>query len=271
LQTIIFDSCHSGSGTRTSDPSRLARVSKLENNVPSDLDRDIWGNELEDMQKQKEETEGARSSVVPSFSALAGLRSHVLLAACRAEEQAWEENKRGVFTKAFLQTLRSVELDKLTYKDVLFRMPEIPSYVSYFPTYLTLTVLVKILSVKVSIRTGFCLALVFQVPVTFLTRSLYGMAQLSWKRELLSTLLRKPSLVYIRNEISHMDLMFLGRLWQVQWKSFIQSSSLLIQTIPYQMVHTLLSRSKPGEEKICAFMGRTHSYLVSLNICNSRI
>jgi hypothetical protein len=88
---------------------------KLDDDVPSDLDSDIW---------QGEGSRGA--SIAPGF-AQSGLLSHVLLAACGAKELSLEENKRGVFTSAFLTTLRTVGADKVTYRDILRRMPALPS------------------------------------------------------------------------------------------------------------------------------------------------
>jgi len=118
LQSVFFDCCHSGSGTRTDevDSARLARVSKLDDNVPSDLDKNLWWHE------------GARGpSIAPRF-AQSGLLSHTILAACGARELAQEDNtRRGVFTKALLTTLRTVGADKVTYRDILTRMPALPS------------------------------------------------------------------------------------------------------------------------------------------------
>ena len=63
-----------------------------------------------------------------------GLRSHVLLAACGADETAKEDRTimRGDFTKAFLETLRTIGADKVTYTDLIQRIPQLPEYVGYF-------------------------------------------------------------------------------------------------------------------------------------------
>jgi hypothetical protein len=119
---VIFDCCNSGSGTRTGvdDPDRMARVVKLEDDVAPDLDHDIW------------HEAGSRGTFIGPGFVHSGLRSHVLLAACSARELAIEENKRGVFTKTLLETLRAIGADKVTYKDVLNRIKTLPAFVLYF-------------------------------------------------------------------------------------------------------------------------------------------
>jgi hypothetical protein len=80
--------------------------------IPPDLDRNIWG--------------GHRStSIAPGFLR-SGLRSHVLLAACGAEENAKEELGRGYFTKRLLATLEAVGADKVTYADLVQQIPSLP-------------------------------------------------------------------------------------------------------------------------------------------------
>jgi hypothetical protein len=64
-------------------------------------------------------------TVAPGFLR-SGLNSHVLLAACGAKEKAREEMGRGVFTKAFLEVLTNIGADKITYSDLLERMPALP-------------------------------------------------------------------------------------------------------------------------------------------------
>ncbi|KAA1472264.1 hypothetical protein DENSPDRAFT_170741 [Dentipellis sp. KUC8613] len=116
--TVIFDCCHSGSGTREDefDPDRLVRGIETVAEIPTDLDRDIWSNST-----------GDRLAKVASGFAHTGLRSHVLFAACSAEETAKEEDRRGVFTKALLEALRMYGADKVTYKDLAQRIPLLPA------------------------------------------------------------------------------------------------------------------------------------------------
>ena len=56
-----------------------------------------------------------RGIEIQSGFARRGLRSHVLLAACRPLELAYERTSRGVFTVALLKTLVNIGIDKLTY------------------------------------------------------------------------------------------------------------------------------------------------------------
>ncbi|KAA1472305.1 hypothetical protein DENSPDRAFT_897123 [Dentipellis sp. KUC8613] len=116
--SVIFDCCHSGSGTRDHefDPDRLVRGIETNVKIPSDLDKDIWSN-----------SSGDRLAKIASGFSHSGLRSHVLLAACSAEETAKEEDKRGVFTKALLEALRMYGADKVTYKDLAQRIPLLPA------------------------------------------------------------------------------------------------------------------------------------------------
>ncbi|VDC06740.1 unnamed protein product [Peniophora sp. CBMAI 1063] len=111
--TVIFDCCHSGSGTR-SIPSpafvdtRRARGFTSKSVLPETLDQDILN----------EVPQGRGLSVVKGFTQ-AGTRSHILLAACRESESAFENNQRGYFTDGLLSALRSVELTKATYQDLM--------------------------------------------------------------------------------------------------------------------------------------------------------
>ncbi|VDB96090.1 unnamed protein product [Peniophora sp. CBMAI 1063] len=123
--TVIFDCCHSGSGTRQKDfnPDRLERGFELEDSeddIPFSLDKDIW----DDISDPDE-----RAIAVAAGFAKSGSRSHVLLAACREIEKSHEENGRGEFTRALLDTLRSVATDKLTYQDLMQRIPDIPDQI----------------------------------------------------------------------------------------------------------------------------------------------
>jgi hypothetical protein len=115
-QTVIFDCCHSGSGTRTEidDPTRLIRSVEALDDIPAGLDRDIW------------DLEGKRDTTIPPGFFRAGLRSHVFLAACSAGEKAVEEQGRGLFTKALLDVLTTFGADKLRYVDVLERIHDLP-------------------------------------------------------------------------------------------------------------------------------------------------
>ncbi|KAG9123527.1 hypothetical protein FRC07_014827 [Ceratobasidium sp. 392] len=106
--TVIFDCCHSASGTRGMNPE--ARVVALKHSlISSTIDQDI--------------IRGHRSSSIPSGFAHAGLRSHVLLAACMATEIAWEREGQGAFTSAILSILKGRGLDHLTYTELIGALP----------------------------------------------------------------------------------------------------------------------------------------------------
>ncbi len=107
-QTVIFDCCHSGSGTRTDDDDPTFAVRGIDlpeaYTVAQDLLHDIAD---------------ARASVVATGFEKTGLLSHVLLSACQAEQTAKEKHGRGVFTSALLGLLREMGVDKLTYRDAI--------------------------------------------------------------------------------------------------------------------------------------------------------
>ncbi|KAG8853732.1 hypothetical protein FRB91_004404 [Serendipita sp. 411] len=90
------------------------RGAKLVVDVPSKLDEHIWG--------------GTRGMAIKPNFLNSGLGSHVLLAACGAKETAKENSARtrGVFTKALLDSLLTVGADKVTYTDLIQRLPSLP-------------------------------------------------------------------------------------------------------------------------------------------------
>lgn len=115
--TVIFDCCHSGSGTRKGAPedhTRVNRSATLMKDVPSHLDNDILA--------------GARGGRLSKGFLQKGLRSHVLMAACGQAQQAVDDriHKRGVFTHALVTALKTIGADRLTYTEVLQRMERLP-------------------------------------------------------------------------------------------------------------------------------------------------
>lgn len=112
--TVIFDSCHSSSGTRDD-----AIVRHVDSNVLTplrlDTDRDIL-------------SPGTRTFEIPKDQTLIGSRSHVLIAACGAEETAKETpGARGVFTEALVEVLDEVNADVVTYVGLLDRLRALPN------------------------------------------------------------------------------------------------------------------------------------------------
>lgn len=117
---MIFDCCHSGSGTRKGTPedhTRVNRSATLMKDVPFHLDSDILA--------------GPRGGRISKGFLQKGLRSHVLMAACGQAQQAVDDriHKRGVFTHALVTALRTIGADRLTYTEVLQRMERLPMYV----------------------------------------------------------------------------------------------------------------------------------------------
>ncbi|KAG9123528.1 hypothetical protein FRC07_014828 [Ceratobasidium sp. 392] len=113
--TVIFDCCHSASGTREAvTPGRYARYIDAKDlpALPASIDLDI-------LPKKSE----ARHAVVAKGFAYQELRSHVLLAACGSQELAYETDGAGDFTAALLKTLKEYGADKTTYKGCIQRLP----------------------------------------------------------------------------------------------------------------------------------------------------
>lgn len=152
-QTVIYDFCFSGSRTWAPNDYKSAcriRGITLEEPVPSDLDQEL----LEGIDQDRAMTNSKafkhagvpepipvdldrdlwkshstnRAKTVPARFSTAGLSSHILLVACGANETAKEENKRGVFTSALLEALKDVGPDKITHKDLIMRIPDLPEY-----------------------------------------------------------------------------------------------------------------------------------------------
>ncbi|KAG6919900.1 hypothetical protein DXG01_015608 [Tephrocybe rancida] len=103
--TVIFDCCHSGSGTRK-NPNDKTRAIRgiglpLDYNIPVAV---------------------FRPEVDPS---LGPSTSHVLLAACKPDQFAVERNCHGAFTLALLNLLSDEGVDKLTYADIIMRLPDL--------------------------------------------------------------------------------------------------------------------------------------------------
>ncbi|VDC06750.1 unnamed protein product [Peniophora sp. CBMAI 1063] len=113
--TVIFDCCHSGSGTRGLSDTRRPRGFTSKSMLPDDLDRHIWSMV----------PRGRDIEVLTGF-ARAGTKSHVLLAACRETESAYEGHDRGYFTQELIRVLRTVRPDRITYQELIQRIPTIP-------------------------------------------------------------------------------------------------------------------------------------------------
>ncbi|PPR00906.1 hypothetical protein CVT26_015516 [Gymnopilus dilepis] len=125
--TVIFDCCHSASGTRDIDQNSAVTVVRsieievdlhdsFDHSVPRDLPAEIAGMPMPRQPQRKSTID---------FRRPAGLQSHVLLSACGESEQAKETNGRGNFSVAFLKLLRTRSPDQLRYCDVVTMMDAI--------------------------------------------------------------------------------------------------------------------------------------------------
>ena len=126
-QTVIFDCCHSGSGTRGDDETdeSTARTCELSpKDSPDGLDAAIYK-----ANPEPEAETGTRGLRFAKGFAMKDMNSHILLAACSANELAREDKKaqdaHGRFTTALLELLRTVHPDQITYADILSKIPRI--------------------------------------------------------------------------------------------------------------------------------------------------
>jgi hypothetical protein len=92
---------------------------EIQDDLSIDLDQDI----LKDQEKLDEEIlmdqdAGRGMTILTGFQEYA-LHSHVLLVACGTQEIAHEYSKCSRFTRAFLDTLKEVGTDKITYTGLI--------------------------------------------------------------------------------------------------------------------------------------------------------
>ncbi|CAE6447578.1 unnamed protein product [Rhizoctonia solani] len=126
--TVIFDSCHSASGTRElSKPKkgvldRRERSAEVKYEIPWDIDREIVRPERGVVPPPKDNK--IRHTNLPLC---ANQTSHIHLAACGSEEKAYEENGRGLFTMALLKSIRAHGVDKITYHGLIKSLPSLSS------------------------------------------------------------------------------------------------------------------------------------------------
>ncbi|KAK0452944.1 uncharacterized protein EV420DRAFT_1481938 [Desarmillaria tabescens] len=69
----------------------------------------------------------AQASVAGEGFRKTGLSSHMLLSACKADQMARETAGSGIFTSALLNLLEKSGVDRLTYKDIIAKLPDLPS------------------------------------------------------------------------------------------------------------------------------------------------
>ena len=114
-QTVIFDCCHSGSGTRGDSSVISTRGIAYEKEIPKDLDAKLLAGDG-----------NTRGVKLAAGFLNHGLESHIHFAACNSYEVAREANGRGAFTTALLAALATVCTDKISYTDLLSRIDALP-------------------------------------------------------------------------------------------------------------------------------------------------
>ena len=72
-----------------------------------------------------ENMEGSRSQQIPLDFLGQQSHSHVFLAACGSNEEAYETNGQGCFTRALLETLRKTGVGKSSYIEFMRHMPHV--------------------------------------------------------------------------------------------------------------------------------------------------
>ncbi|KAF5331748.1 hypothetical protein D9758_017194 [Tetrapyrgos nigripes] len=116
--TCIFDSCHSGSGTRGDEKDHTFAVRSIELPQSYTIPPSIF--------PSHSDLESSRISAIAKGSENVGLQSHVLLTACLPHQEAKERHGAGAFTSALLTLLREQGLDQLTYRGVIANLPDLP-------------------------------------------------------------------------------------------------------------------------------------------------
>lgn len=103
---VVLDCCHSGSGTRIADDFK-AEQPKL--TAPRNLNRPL-----------ESYLDGCYTRTRDGQKLNIPISPHVLLAACKPEQQAWEVNGRGIFTGTLVEVLEN-QGTSVSYADVFVR------------------------------------------------------------------------------------------------------------------------------------------------------
>jgi hypothetical protein len=126
IQTLIFDCCNSAGINRTqTEADRQGYIPRYAPNpprLPPNYDDSIIGTL-------------SRGLAVPQSVVGKNQSSHVLLAACGREQQAYEHpnQRNSVFTHALLKVLNRVNIETLTYTSFMHRLNMPPWYVTQKP------------------------------------------------------------------------------------------------------------------------------------------
>ena len=128
-QTVVFDSCHSGSATRSKDGNSLALVrSEKFKDVPfrKETDREIWES-------------FSRGAGPDEAHSRRGSGSHMLISACKSSEKATECFGRGRLSMALLKLLDrdNTSPNKFRYRDILANIKPFPQSACFCHCYET--------------------------------------------------------------------------------------------------------------------------------------
>ncbi|CAE6437131.1 unnamed protein product [Rhizoctonia solani] len=115
--TVIFDSCHSASGTRddTEHPDLRARSEEVQFPIPHDIDSDILAHS----------SLGSKIGRGIELLFHSDQSSHVHIAACGSAQKAWEDSGTGLFTQILLDTIRKSRIDNITYESLIKALPKL--------------------------------------------------------------------------------------------------------------------------------------------------
>ncbi|EIN11925.1 hypothetical protein PUNSTDRAFT_142133 [Punctularia strigosozonata HHB-11173 SS5] len=124
--TVVMDCCHSGSGTRAGGSSSSSSRMRPRFATPLTHETAIIRMREEAFDFIRPQVQTRR--VEPVKMRYPDSRTHVLLAACRQDEQAWEsdEGGSGLFTSALLHVLRSADLPRLSYMTLMAEIGKLP-------------------------------------------------------------------------------------------------------------------------------------------------
>ncbi|KAF8601175.1 hypothetical protein BDV93DRAFT_585909 [Ceratobasidium sp. AG-I] len=101
-------------------PGQVVRYATVMSEIPYTIDRDVLGHCGASITK-------ATRLRYPQLPLNKDQMSHVHLAACGSKELAREDEQRGVFTTALLQTIRACGADLLTYQNLMIKLPSLPN------------------------------------------------------------------------------------------------------------------------------------------------
>ncbi|CAE6447432.1 unnamed protein product [Rhizoctonia solani] len=114
--TVIFDSCHSASGTRAGpigSGDRRYRGAEVGLDIPHDIDDAFFasnGITLPFLEKQPRDAQLLLHT---------DQNSHIHFAACGIHQQAMEEDGRGIFTTELLKKIRGSQVNNITYHNLV--------------------------------------------------------------------------------------------------------------------------------------------------------